>query len=65
MDNSLIKGTRDRTISKLKEMISPDETIQQISRRTTVKTNKGEHTVWEVGKKNGDIAVFAHSKKKR
>ena len=65
MGNSLTKIIGDIAISKLKDMISPDETVQQISRKTTIKTNKGEHTVWEIGKKNGDVAVFSHSKKKK
>lgn len=65
MSNKLTNIIKDLAISTLKDMIGSDEEVKQISRKTTVKTNKGEHTVWEIGKKNGDVAVFSHSKKKK
>lgn len=65
MGNSLTKLEVDTASSKLKDMIGSEEKVQQISRKTTVKTNEGEHTVWEIGKKNGDVVMFSHSKKKK
>lgn len=65
MSNKLMNIVGDVAISTLKNMISPDEKVKQVSRRTVVITDKGEHTVWEVVKKSGATAIFSNSKKKK
>lgn len=62
-DNVPSKGSATRDL--LNQMIGENEIIKQVTVKTTVKTDVAEHTVWEVGKKNGDKAIFSNTKNKK
>ena len=62
MSNNLSKITENKSLNLLfQSMINPDEIIKKVSRKTTVTTNAGVHTVWQVAQKSG-IATFTHTK---
>lgn len=65
MSNSLIKTNKDNVIFKLKSMMGSDEKIKTVTVRTTLKTDKAEHTVWEIFKRDFSIATFQNSKKNK
>ena len=61
MSNDLIRNSGNVIVNILKEMIKPEEVVEQISRKTTVKTDVAVHTVWEIAKKSG-TAIFRKTK---
>lgn len=64
MGNMIKKGGKS-VATILQEMVSPTEIVEQITVKTTVKTDEATHTVWQVGKSNGNTATFTNTKKNK